>query len=186
VGSSSNAVIYSWKGLYLSVIRCDCPVLGRDIKPNNFMWDSVLESGCLIDFDVSEQYDASNPPNLCIGTPGYLAPEVENGRQYDFKCDIYSVGVLFLELLFQFPVKGWTSPEVISKLLSSLDSENLAHRLLQEMLRDSPQSRPSAIECCNHAYFREYHGDQKSNSKSKSKSRSKSSSGSESSNGSYS
>lgn len=33
-----------------------------------------------------------------IGTPYYLAPEIWDNKIYDYKCDIYSLGVLIYEM----------------------------------------------------------------------------------------
>jgi serine/threonine protein kinase len=34
------------------------------------------------------------------GTPGFIAPEVRDGKGYDFKADSFSLGVLIYETLF--------------------------------------------------------------------------------------
>jgi len=34
-----------------------------------------------------------------IGTPYYLAPEIWNNKVYNYKCDIFSLGVVMYELI---------------------------------------------------------------------------------------
>ena len=34
-----------------------------------------------------------------VGTPLYMAPEIKNNNQYDQKIDIYSLGIIYFELL---------------------------------------------------------------------------------------
>ena len=69
----------------------------RDLKPENVM---VTHDGGhirLIDFglaDADEWYLHKQP----AGTPGYAAPEVLAGRPADARSDIYSLGVMLLEL----------------------------------------------------------------------------------------
>ena len=38
-----------------------------------------------------------------VGTPLYMAPELFKSHQYDYKADIWSLGVLFYEMLFGCP-----------------------------------------------------------------------------------
>jgi serine/threonine protein kinase len=46
----------------------------------------------LLDFGFARLFDSSMQDKL--GTPYYIAPEILAGLPYDFKCDIWSLGVL--------------------------------------------------------------------------------------------
>jgi tetratricopeptide (TPR) repeat protein len=70
-------------------------LLHRDIKPGNAMRDGdgrVL----LMDFGLTQELLATA---TLAGTPGYLAPELREGRQASAQSDIYAMGVLLRFLL---------------------------------------------------------------------------------------
>lgn len=74
-------------------------IIHRDIKPSNIMIssDGVLK---LIDFDASRMFEVGkNQDTVNLGTIGYAAPEQYGYSQTDARSDIYSIGVLMLELL---------------------------------------------------------------------------------------
>lgn len=53
-----------------------------------------------------------------VGTPCYTAPEVLTQHTYDFKCDVYSVGVLaYLCLTGKLPIKGKTERDTIKMIM---------------------------------------------------------------------
>ena len=77
-------------------------IVHRDIKPENILLENN-ESGTdslikIIDFGTSLQFDPNKNLNQTIGTPYYIAPEVIK-QTYDFKCDIWSCGVIMYILL---------------------------------------------------------------------------------------
>jgi serine/threonine protein kinase len=50
------------------------------------------------------------------GTPGYLAPEMIENKSYDFKVDVFSLGViLFTMLNGSPPFRGKNIKEIIKK-----------------------------------------------------------------------
>ena len=69
----------------------------RDLKPSNIFLglDGNIKIG---DFGlVTDINDADED----VGTIGYTAPEVFNGENYDHTADLYSLGVVFLEIFFE-------------------------------------------------------------------------------------
>ena len=45
----------------------------------------------------------------CVGTPIYMSPQVLNHKHYTEKTDVWSLGVLYFELLFsKLPFTGST------------------------------------------------------------------------------
>ena len=73
-------------------------IVHRDIKPENIMIGKDDEIK-LIDFGLSHRvkYKTSSMQTI-VGTPYYMAPEVLDGK-YNFKCDVWSLGVLMYVLL---------------------------------------------------------------------------------------
>jgi serine/threonine protein kinase len=68
-------------------------------SPKNNCWK-------LLDFDNSQYVDHrgvyENPEENCVvGTEGYCAPECESLHVYSIKSDIYSLGMCFMEYLWE-------------------------------------------------------------------------------------
>lgn len=74
----------------------------------------------LIDFATATRFTESNPYMFdSIGTPYYIAPEVLDGK-YNYKCDIWSVGVIaFLLLSGNPPFFGKNETEILRKVAES-------------------------------------------------------------------
>ena len=76
-------------------------VVHRDLKPENFLmrWPGEL---ALIDFGVAAgQGDngARVAPGRLVGTVAYAAPEQAQGEPPDTAADVYSLGIVFYEML---------------------------------------------------------------------------------------
>jgi serine/threonine-protein kinase len=76
----------------------------RDIKPQNvLLWNpgESDEHSFLTDFGIAKALDEVQPLTRigALGTPGYMAPEVRDGRPATPACDQYGLAVLAFELL---------------------------------------------------------------------------------------
>lgn len=74
-------------------------IIHRDIKLNNIMIDSEGNIK-LIDFGIAKFLLSTKTYSL-IGTPHYMAPEMINGKGYDYSVDIWGIGICIYELFFQ-------------------------------------------------------------------------------------
>ena len=93
-------------------------VLHRDLKPANVMLRAD-GSVCLIDFGLAKanELDVSlTGTREIFGTPYYMSPEQGHAEEIDARSDLYSLGVMFYEMLIgRKPYTGATAMEVIYK-----------------------------------------------------------------------
>ncbi|MBM4034134.1 MAG: serine/threonine protein kinase [Planctomycetes bacterium] len=75
-------------------------IVHRDLKPANIMIDED-QRAILTDFGLAKpRHDRSvTTGNTLLGTPEYMAPELAEGREADFRTDIYALGVILFELV---------------------------------------------------------------------------------------
>jgi len=77
-------------------------VVHRDLKPENVMVDHC-DRIKLIDFGIAMKEDTRRLTivdlNATLGTPDYISPEQVKGQRGDQRSDIYSLGIMFYEML---------------------------------------------------------------------------------------
>ncbi|CAN6553764.1 unnamed protein product [Malus baccata var. baccata] len=112
----------------LSYLHHDCvpPIVHRDISSSNILLDYDYKP-CVSDFGTAKLLnpDSSNWSSLA-GTYGYVAPELAYTRKVTEKCDVYSFGVLALEV-----ITGKRLGDLISSFSSPSACEN---KLLKDVL----------------------------------------------------
>ena len=93
-------------------------VIHRDIKPSNIM---VTKSGIvkIADFGLARSLDATRKltqTHMYMGTVAYTSPEQGEGKPLDQRTDIYSLGIVFYQLLTgSVPFTAETPSAVIYK-----------------------------------------------------------------------
>ncbi|MDX1643520.1 MAG: protein kinase [Thermoanaerobaculia bacterium] len=108
----------------------------RDLKPSNVM---LTEDGWvkLLDFGLAKLYDQDVEPTseeaeteaitragVVLGTVPYMSPEQVQGLPVDHRSDIFSLGVIFYELLTgERPFRGESSAALVSSILRDTPRE---------------------------------------------------------------
>ncbi|KAL5834490.1 hypothetical protein ACOSQ4_013987 [Xanthoceras sorbifolium] len=106
----------------LSYLHHDClpPIVHRDISSKNILLDQDYQAH-VSDFGTAKllKLDSSNQTGFA-GTYGYVAPELAYTMKVTEKCDVYSFGVLALEV-----IKGKHPGDLIPSLSSPLTRDNM-------------------------------------------------------------
>ncbi|KAK4877260.1 hypothetical protein RN001_009766 [Aquatica leii] len=132
-------------------------VIHRDIKPENLLIDAKGEIK-IADFGWSVHAPSSRRATLC-GTLDYLSPEMVNGKMYDEKVDLWSIGVLCYEFLVgKPPFESKTYDETyrkISKALVTFPSfvSDGAKDLIRNLLVVNPNDRLNLDGILNHPWI---------------------------------
>ena len=120
-------------------------IVHRDIKPANII---MLENGRVkvSDFGVA-RLDTSEltSTGYMVGTPNYMSPEGLQGHAVDSRSDLYSVGVLYYELLTrQRPQRERSLDENLALLNKTdhLSTQNISS--IRPILRQALQANPDA------------------------------------------
>jgi serine/threonine protein kinase len=104
-------------------------VLHRDIKPENLLLDARGRMK-IADFGIAkligEETSAADltGTGASLGTPHYMAPEqFENPSQVDHRADIYSLGVVFYEMLTgELPLGRFNAPSARAEMDERIDA----------------------------------------------------------------
>jgi hypothetical protein len=133
----------------------DQGIIHRDLKPSNLM---ILKDGTvkLTDFGIAKDADvtALTAANSTVGTAAYMSPEQCRGlRETSHKTDLYSMGIMFYELLTgRKPFVGETPMEVFLQHANKTDYKRPAeivmevpiwlNTLVDQLMEKEPAKRP--------------------------------------------
>lgn len=131
-------------------------LIHRDLKPPNIMFsiDGRVKVG---DFGLVAAAENDNDEQLLertkrTGTRSYMSPEQGTQTSYDRKVDIYALGLIYFELIYNFITmhekkKIWEDIRRNRVFPPKFSNEfSFEHNLIERMLSASPKDRPDATE----------------------------------------
>ena len=140
-------------------------IIHRDLKPDNILIKKLKDDKYIIklsDYGISKigQYTELK---TYAGTIEYMAPEIMEGKEYNHKCDLWSLGIIICELCFkERPYKGSIEYVLLQdikkfgkKRIKKTDDEQLDD-LISKLLVSDPNKRITWNDYFNHPFFKNY------------------------------
>jgi len=143
--------------------------LHRDIKSDNVL---ISRTGAVkvADFGFCVELTAERAKRqTCVGTPYWMAPELVRSHDYDYKADIWSLGILLIELADFEPPFLHEKPLRAMYLISTRASPNFASKtggeggaqwsapmesFLRRCVELDPRDRADAAELLAHPFLK--------------------------------
>jgi serine/threonine protein kinase len=129
----------------------------RDIKPGNLLASCAQRTVKWGDFGLIRlPMSTITMSGQTLGSPAYMAPEACLSSHFDYRADIFSMGVLAYELLTGKPAfDGQSLPQIMEAILHRhpVDPQLLnpeipteLQKSLGRMLRKDPKDRPASLQ----------------------------------------
>ena len=128
-------------------------IIHRDLKSGNIflMKNGIIKLG---DFGIAKGFQKTmDKAKTMVGTPYYLSPEIIEGKPYDAKSDIWSLGVLLYEMMtFKMPFNANNFPMLSVRIIKgnyipppTIYTKDL-RELVSKCLTVDPKNRPNIKE----------------------------------------
>ncbi|XP_065059579.1 calcium/calmodulin-dependent protein kinase type IV-like [Rhopilema esculentum] len=143
----------------------DNEIVHRDLKPENLLYGSPAEDAPLkiADFGLSKILTNNSTMQTVCGTPGYCAPEVLRGEEYEPAIDMWAVGVITYILLCGFePFYDDRGDQAMFQRILKCDYEFMspwwdevsvnAKDLVSKLIVKDPKKRLTAKQALQHPW----------------------------------
>jgi len=129
-------------------------ILHRDLKPANVMLRED-NSPVLIDFGLARRSldeIGNTGVGQVLGSPYYISPEQAQGQRVDVRTDLYSLGVMFYEMLTgQRPYSGRSAVAIMSQHTSSPvpqlpEATSMQQPLLDRLMAKQQSARYASVD----------------------------------------
>ena len=153
------------KSVLQAVAYChSMKLVHRDLKPENIILEgNSLDNIKLIDFGTANIISPNQKFKERLGTAYYIAPEVLK-KNYDEKCDLWSIGVIMYILLTgEPPFNGENDEEILRNVKTGIvnfsspifeEVTKDAKDLLKKLLHITPSKRISAVCALEHPWIK--------------------------------
>ena len=144
-------------------------IIHRDLKLENILvkYNDEEHSNFTIklsDYGCSRRLDSLSKNNCItnVGTPIYTAPEILMGKEYNYKVDLWSIGIILYMLKFgKSPFSGEINLSLFNNInnfkknsLKSTGNKELDN-LIQNLIEKDPDKRLSWDEYLEHPFFKD-------------------------------
>ncbi len=121
-------------------------VVHRDIKPGNILFEPKSGDVKITDFGIARITDSSKTrTGTVLGTPAYMSPEQLAGQRIDGRSDLFSLGVMFYQLVTgQLPFQGDSMASLMFKISNEQHLPAVSHNTSLDPCIDSILDRALA------------------------------------------
>ena len=132
----------------------------RDLKPQNILVDKNYNLK-ISDFGLAKSCESNTLLDTICGSPMYMAPEIMKYRKYDTKADLWSLGIIFYQMLTgKTPYTANSHAELMENIEHksiifpmSIKISSSAIDLLTKLLKKTSKERMTWEELFDHEWL---------------------------------